>query len=822
MLRNELFSRFLQDLRYGIRTLISNPMFVVIPVLSLAFGIGVNLLIYSVFRSVLLKDITAVEPSHLVSIRVGGRDVVSYPNYHDIENSRIFAGLAAHTNNGRSTVNWQFHGESRQLYAQYVTANFFGVLGVKAAYGRLFTLSDAQYETGATPVVLGYQLWTHYLNQDQSVLGSTLDLNGWPYTVVGILPEDYRSVAGLAITPDVYLPVSPRLLPELLDRSGTILEMVGRLPDNKTQEQVRDELVPVLKQLEDIYPKENHGLGVVPKLYRLSGIDWLKQADSKFGGLPVLEFFTMLLFVVGLILLLACANVACLLLVRGAHRSREFAVRMALGASRRRLLQQLFTENLVVPLAGMALGLLLNFWVGTYLNRMEFPILSLPIRFNVNVDGNLLVYGFFLAILSAVLSGLSPAWQSTRLSVQSALKHNEAFINRRLTLRNSLVVLQVGFSFVLLITTFLFLQSMIKMSATDPGFEVNHIVVSDIQLVDGRYNSQQFAVFLDELVGRAVTIPGVKSVSYASFAPLSRMDWDTDVRMQNALPTDVFRVHMQAASVGYFQTMNIPVLRGRDFTPADKAGAPRAIIINQTFAARHFRGQDPIGQALFAGTKGTTPLTIVGIVPDTKYRTLGEEPVDLMYQPYLQSALLYGGGDFSLLMKINGQPESVITPLVHIVNQLDPTAAVDSKSLSQNLSAGLLPSRIAVVLLGCLAALGLILSMIGLYSVMNFAVSRRTAEIGIRMALGASRNNVMKMILSDGLTLVSIGIAIGVAGSILLNRKLTTLLAYGVGTWSPFVFVGVAAVLMAVSILAIIVPARRAIRIDPLRALRYE
>ena len=823
MLRNEFFLRFMQDLRYGIRSLISNPMFLVVPVLSLSLGIGINILIYSVFRTVLLKDITAVEPSRLLDVHVGKTDVVSYPNYRDIEKSKVFAGLAAHTNNGRSTVNWQFHGESRQLYAQFVSANFFDVLGVKAAYGHLFTSNEAQYEQGATPVVLGYQFWEKYLGKAPSVLGSALDLNGWPYTVVAILPENYRSVAGLGITPEVYLPVSPRLLPELTDRAGTSLEMVGRLPDNKTREQVRDELIPVLKNLETIYPKENSGLSAVPRLYRLSGIDWLRQADSKLGGLPVFEFFSMLLFVVGLVLLLACVNIASLLLARGAHRNREFAIRLALGASRERLLQQLFTENLLVPLAGAVFGLLLNYWVGSYLNRMEFPVLSLPIRFNVSLDGNLLLYGFFLAVLSAVLSGLFPAWQSTRLNLQLGLKHSEAaFVNRRFTLRNSLVVAQVGFSFILLITAFLFLQSMLKMSATNPGFDVDHIMVADIQLVDGRYNPQQFAVFLDQLVDRASTIPGIQAVSYAGFAPLSRNDWDTDMRMQGALPTDVFRVHTQSVSVGYFQMMNIPLLRGRDFTPADKAGAPRAIIINQTFAARHFPGQDPIGRALFAGTKGVTPLQIVGIVADSKYRTLGEAPLDLMYQPYLQSALLYGGGDFSLLMSIHGRPESVAAPLVRVVNQMDPTAAVDSKSLRQSLREELFPSRVAVVLLGCLAALGLVLAMIGLYSVMNFAVSKRTSEIGIRMALGASRGNVLKMILSDGLFLVLVGIAIGTVGSLFLSQKLGTLLAYGIGTFNPLIILGVAIVLLAIGILAVIVPARRAISIDPLQALKYE
>jgi predicted permease len=798
---------------------LKNPVLVLVATLSLGFGIGTNTTVFNLLRSVLLKKVTAVEPERLVNVVVGNGSLVSYPNYRDLQESNNFEGLAAYTNNLYSSVNWRSGDDTKSIYGQMVSANFFEVLGVKAAAGRTFTSEEARPELNPSLVVLSHSFWTDSLGSDPQVLGKSLTLNGRPYTVIGVLAKDHRAVTGVGVNPDLYVPISNQILPKTQEREVPTVELLGRLRPGASIEQARAAVTVAVRNLETVYPEVNKDLSKSVELRAMSGMEWLRRANEQSIGLPVLEVFGVLLAVVGLVLLIACANIANLLLARGVNRRKEIGIRIALGARRGRLIQQLLIETLLLATVATGLGLLLNYWFSRLLGQVELP-LPIPIEMRVETDWPVLVYSLLLIVVTTILCGLVPALQSTRVNLVPALKNEQpTYIHRRFTLRNLLVVVQVAISVVLMVGASLFIRNLMRVGSIDPGFDAAHTISADVSLDPEHYGPEQRMLFISKALDQLNATPGVEAASCANFAPLSLNDWGVNIRREGAPESERFRVNIQLVGGGYFKTMGIPLLGGREFERNYGKGSPLVVIINETFAKRYFKGEDPVGKRLLAGTR---PLEIIGLARDSKYRSLGEEPKLLMYQSYQQVGGLLGGDSFSILVRTSGNPFPTVRPVKNTLAELDPTVALDVDTMEQRMVPLLAPVRMGAVLLSGLAAVGLLLAMLGLYGVMVYTIDKRSYEIGIRMALGSTQWRILRMVAVDALVLIVIGLVIGVGVSLFATRLLSSLLTANISTSDPLSF-GLAALFFSVvGVGTSIWVARKATLINPLITLRNQ
>jgi len=815
--RLNLIENFIQDVRYGARSLMRTLLLVLVAALSIGLGIGANITIFSLFHAVLLDGPTAREPEHLVHVVAGNSIQISYPNFRDLEESKLFGSLAAYKADPENLVNLRLGDETKAVYSQFVSSNYFDLMGVQPILGRTFSANEARPEGDPHLVILSYGCWQRRFGADAAMLGRVLNLNGHPYTVLGVLPRDFRSVIGYGVAPELYIALNRDLMPYLNTRAGNALNMIGRLPDGATRAQIAAALRIVVRRLGKLYPDDNRNFEQV-RLKAVSGLDRLNGNDD----LPVLLFFTVLTIVVGLVLLIACANVAGLLLARGASRRREIAIRLAIGAGRGRIVRQLLTETLLLAMAGTTLGLLFDWCAAALLVRIPLP-LPMPIEFHLALDHRMLLYALALCALTTLVCGLVPALQSTRSSLTPALKQElSQFAHRRLTLRNVLVAGQVAVSLVLLVTSSLFLRSLLVIGHTDPGFDIDRTLTAELRLPPNRYTRSQGETFLEQAIDRLSQLPGIASAACANYLPLSFNDRNTVVRADG--PSEAqFNPAEQVVGHDYFSTMQVPVLRGREFSRSDREGAPQVAIINETLARHHFAQQDPVGKRLIYGWGDHTELIeIVGVVRDTKYLTLGEDAREILYLPYLQHGDLTGGS-ISLVVRTQGDaPRSFLPAVKKSIRQADPTIAFEVHIMRDNLALAFWPTRFMTATLGVMGALGLLLAMVGLHGVISYAVARRTNEIGIRMALGASRAQVLRMILADGLSLVAAGAAVGLLVSAAATGPLSALLAAGVRTLDPLIFAGVALMLASVATASTLIAARRSMRIDPISALRYE
>jgi len=814
-----------QDIRFGLRMMLQRKGFTSAAALCLALGIGANTTLFSLASAVLFRPPVAAEPERLITVSRGRglAPPLSYPDFTVLRGGNdALTGLAA-----TQHITLSFgEGERNELVlGEAVSANYFDVLGVQPAAGRMF-LPEEDRAPGANPVaVLSHHLWRNRLGGASDVIGRTVALNGHRFTVIGIAPPG----VGQSVIPGavgVWIPammleqVAPGARGILQDRRSEQWGAIGRLKPGVTLQQAQASLETINRQIEQADPapvnreSEERG-GRSLTLLRPQGLTLphLRRVATMVTGL--------LGAVVGVVLLIACANVANLLLARASVRRKEIAVRLALGASRLRLLRQLLTESFLLALLGAGAGLLLAYWLNRALTAF-IPPAQPPWTYllDLRLDAQVLSWTLLLTFVTSLLFGLAPALEASKPDLVPALKDEagaDTRRKRRLNLRGGLVVAQVAISLVLLICAGLFARSLQELQAVDPGFRAENGLTLSFELEPHGYDKTRGEEFMRQLLERVAALPGVQSVSAVNYLPLGQRNVNAVV-FAPGREQRVEEPGLQIISLNYFGTMGMTLLRGRDFTAADTASAPRVAVINEALAARLFPGEDALGKQLRVPNREEIAYEVVGIAKDSAYHSLGEAPRAVLYRPFAQEY----SPTMNLVVRAAGDPPPLVAALRREVNSLDPSLPTqDVRTLREQVIAALEPARLGTLAISAFGLLGLFLAAVGIYGVMSYAVARRTHEIGVRMALGARRFDVLKLIVRQGATLAVAGAAIGLLLAFGVTRLLAKLL-YGVGSTDPLTFAGVTLFLIAVALLACYLPARRATKVDPLVALRHE
>ena len=817
----------LQDLRYGVRLLVRNPLFTIVAVLSLALGISANTTIFSVFNAIFLYTLPVQEPDRLVSVfttdaRNAGQFTnfmqLSYPNYEDYrDQNRIFSGLVAQIFPAMSLSGG---GEPERVVGAVVTGNYFDVLGVKAAVGRTFLPDEDAVEGKFPVVVLGYPLWQRRFGGDRALIGKVIVLNRQNFTVIGVAPEGFRGTFAIG-GPDLYVPMAMHelvladfALQQFHQRRGLLFNVFGRLKPGVPLAQARAAMETIARQLEQAYPKENEARSVA--------LMPLPQAliDPNLRGQALLAS-GMMMGAVGLVLLIACANVANLLLARSSVRQREIAVRLSLGAGRTRLVRQLLTESFVMASLAGLLGLLLAVWGRDLLWMMRPPLLDNN-ALQIGLDSRVLIFTVAVTLLTGLLFGLMPALHATRVDLSWALKDRTGQPRKKggwFNLRKALVVVQVALSLIALAGAGLFLRSLQNAQQIHPGFESRNLFMISFDLAGQKYDEARGRQYFQQLIERVTAVPQVKAAAVAS-APLFGGDVMRTVFAEGQNVNDRRNGRLTAllrVGPSYFDAIHMPIMRGRAFNERDRANTPMVAVVNETMARRLWPNEDALGKR-FRCFGETWVIEVVGIARDAKYFTLGEEPMSFMYFPLLQHYTPAA----TLHVRTEGDPSKVIGVVRGQMQALDRSMPlVNVNTIGQVMQAVLWPARMGATLLAVFGFLALLLAAIGLHGVMSYSVSQRTQEIGIRMAMGAQSKDVLKLVLGQAGLIVLAGGMLGLTGAYMAARVLSSLL-YGVGSGDLPALAGTTLILVAVAMLASYLPARRASRIDPVVTLRNE
>lgn len=803
----------LKDVQYGIRGLFRSPIFTIVSVLSLALGIGATTGIFGTFEAVFLNAVTARNLGQLEHIEPGDSNV-SYRCFQYLSSANIptVEGLVAYFESGLSLRSGT---EMERITGDIVSPNFFAVLGVTPAMGRAF--SEDEQQPGRQPhvAIVSHGFWQRKFDARPDVLGKVIELNREVFTIVGVLPKNYRSVHGYGMSPEVYVPLSKELVGDLNDPSLGSLNLIARMQDGVTFSQLKASLGPVVQSWRQLYPGDGRYAGKID-VYPLTGIEKMRR-----DGIPLeLTVFLLLLILVAvLILLIACANVAGLLVARGANRSREIAVRLALGAPRYRVIQQLLTETALLAFLGSCAGIALYLALATAAEKLQIRE-SVPFELHLHLDRTLLYFSIGLVALTTLLSGLVPALQSSRNSWHLRSNQIGAETYQRFSLRRALVVGQFALAFVLLVSASLFLRGLAKNSHADPGFNMQHLLTVEVTLNDASYSAYRSERYFERAINEISRLQGIRSVAGASTVPLGIEHWVIgSIRVNDR---NVPRVFVNSVTPGYFQAMQIPLLKGRDFQADDRADSPPVAIVNQTFANAYLKG-DGLSNLVYVPIAGTgtpptfLPFQIIGIARDSKYGSLGEEAAPALYWPLSQHY-----GPPTLMVDTASAPASVMTAIRQTLVSLEPRTPIKIELMRERLAGALLPSKIASFLLSGMGTLGLLLATIGIYGVVAYSVGRRTAEIGIRMALGATKAHVLGLILKDAGQIACVGTVTGAALASFILQPLGKALPAGMPVVDLLSFVTVGCALTFVGLCAALFPAWRASRIDPMRALRTE
>ena len=803
------------DIRYALRRLRSTPGFTLIAVITLALGIGANTAIFTVIDAVLLRPLPYRDPAQLVLLSEHTPRFpllsVSYQNYVDWrEQSKSFTAMGAVRNLGTTLTG---SGEPERLTAQMLTASIFDLLGVQAARGRNFLAEDDRQ--GAPGVaMISYGLWQRHFGGVENIVGQPLTLDNKPYTVVGILPAGFQV---LQQSPDVVMPFEPwaKTLPDDRSWHPGILP-IARLKPGVTLEQARSEMATIGKRLEQQYPDFDTGTSIIVNQMQAQLVQNIRPA------------LLMILGAVGFVLLIACTNVANLLLARATARKREIAVRTAIGASRWRVVRLVLTESILLALIGAGLGLLLA-------NAAVPPLLhlgatSLPANANVGINSTVLLFTTVLAVLCGMLFGLAPALHMAGLDLRSALNETDrgAVGTGVMKLRGALVVSEVALAMLLLVCAGLLIRSFDRLSNVAPGFRVDHILIADLLVSPAAHpDKTERNAFFDRVVERAAALPGVRSAGAASFLPVSGAGAIIHFNIENRPPKnpgEYVMANYRVVSPDYLKTIGIPLLNGRLINDADRENTLPVVVINTTMAKTFFPDESPLGKRLQLGAtpdKNTPWMEVIGVVGDVKQSLASEAPTE-MYVPYRQAIKELPVFNLSLVLRTSGDPRTLVSSLTSAVHEIDPNQPlVKIRTMEENLSASVAQPRFRTVLLAILAGLALLIAAVGIYGVMAFSVSQRTREIGTRMALGSTSIQIFHLVIGDGLRLTLIGVVTGLVAGVAFARVLSSFL-FQIGFVEPFTMLAVAVLLTAVALMACYIPARRATRVDPTVALRYE
>ena len=847
-----------QEVRFSFRMFVKNPVFTLVIVVMLALGIGANTAIFSVVDAVLLKQLPVREPNQLVLFKSLAHPDIDFGGYNGSTHRDPATGLTAATSFPFQTfvrlreqktvmsqvfafagvgVNVNVDGEADIARAQVVSGNYHAALGVQPALGRMIIDSDDQWS--ATPVaVISDRYWQRRFNRDPAAVGKQIKLNNVAFTVVGVTPQQFTGTGQVGTSPDISVPLAlePQLNIERSRMKGAgqwWLRLMGRLQPGVTREQARASLEGVFQESVMAHrsarvpaPGQPPLPTLEPKDLPLLGVDSGSQGemDSRRRLAPQLY---ILLGVVALVLLIACANVANLLLVNASSRQREIAVRLALGSSRWRLIRMLLTESVLLSLLGGALGLILASWIKDALLAWASGGRAL-LALNPRLDLRVLGFTIGLSLLTAILFGLVPAWRSSRMDLTPSLKETPKSVGgvSRSLLSKSLVVVQVAMSLLLLIGAGLFLRTLHNLQNVPTGFNSENLLLFNVEPGLLGYKNAALADLYKQMFARLESVPGVRSVTFSRNGLLTGSISGRDVYLlatgnsADAAPRHLGEVRLHQVRENFFATMEIPLLSGRSLGPHDDERAPKIVVINQSLAALVSPGESPLGKRFGFAANNASEVEVVGVVGDSKYGSLRDDSPPTFYVPWLQELRGVGGAAFAV--RTTGEPTAQAGAIRNAVREVDPDLPLIGITTQVELAdQSVTTERLFARLLSLFGVLAMVLAAVGLYGVMAYSVTQRTREIGIRMALGAQRHNVLRLVLSQGIMLTLIGVAVGAGGAFWLTRLMKSML-FGVSATDPTTFISIALLLSTVTLLATYIPARRATKVNPLVALRYE
>jgi predicted permease len=807
------------DLRYAVRLLVKNPVFTGVVVVTLALGIGLNTAVFSVIDGLLLRPLPGTRaPNELVQlyrtyrgdVRFGSNSV---PHYLDVRerSGDTFSGVSLWT---FETMNLAAGGRNERVLGVMASANHFSVLGANVALGRTFVPAEDSGRGAHPVVVISWATWKGRFGGDNAIVGKSIVLNGRSYTIIGVSQPEFRGVIPI-VTPALWVPlmqfddIRPGDGNQFTQRGSNSFNVIARLKPGMTVAQANERLKALIAGLRTQYPQDYDG----------SGINLVLQSDA--GIHPTFRsaqvaLSSVVMAVVGVLLLIACVNVANLFLARSRDRAREMAIRLSLGAKRSRLVKQLLTESLLFAGASGLAGVGLAYWVIALANRIRLP-LDVDFSADLQLSPMVVAFAFAVSLVTGLLFGLAPALQATNPSLIPALKGEAPAGQSRSRASKGLVVAQMALSIVLLVSAGLFLQDLKNATTVDKGFVTENLLVADLAPGLQGYSRARSEELYRRLRETLMGTPNVKAVGYVGNLPLGLSESDSWVEIAGYAPAKNENMSLQTTQVtpGYFEAMGIPIKEGRAFTERDDSASARVMMVNEQMAKKYWAGKSPVGRIVRYGGRDHT---VIGVVPTGKYNRLGEPPTPFYYTALAQ----HWNQGMSIAIRTAGDPETVAPALRTAVASFDETLPVsDIRTMTKHLGIALMPARLAGAALGVFGLLGLVLASVGMYGVIAYTVSQRRREIGIRMAIGAAGGDVVGMIMKQGLSLVIIGAAIGIGGALGASRLLRGIL-YSPSVIDPATFVGVPFLLTAVAALASWLPARRASGVDPLEALRRE
>ena len=810
----------LEDIRYGARMLVKHPGFTLVAALSLAIGIGATTTVFSLLNAMLLRPIPVRDAASLVSVNKPGPDgstihTLSHPDYLDLRARTDIGEIVAWT---EAAASLELNGQVEQVYGMLASGNYFPVLGVRPALGRLFTPDEDQVPGEHPVAVLSFAFWQSRYGSDSSLIGKSVDLNGQPFTVIGIAPKGFTSTYS-AFAPAFYAPLMMQA--QLLARPGislsrghSNLKLTARLKPGVTRDQAQAAFSLFDRQLEAAYPETgqtskrvNLGLEVAPVGAYPSNI-----------LVGLLGVAALMLAIVGSVLLIACANVAGMLLARATVRRREVAVRLAVGATRGRLIRQLLTESTLLFLVAATLGMLLTLWLTRLVATIPVPV-AIPFALDTQVDWRVLGFTLVLALGTGIVFGLAPALEASRTDLQSALKDvASAGGGRRSRMRQAFVVGQVSLSLVLLVGAGLFARALRYGQTVYPGHNPETVLTATLNPEPLGYTAPQASVLYQRLTENLEALPGVEAVSMARGVHIG-MGWaNTSLAVEDAPELGTMQTETNVVAPRYFETLGVRLVSGRDFTSTDREGTPRVVIINEAMARRFWPNASPLGKRVRFGEDQWAD--VIGVVEDGRHRIAGQAPPPFVYRAYLQSSR--ESSDMTLVLRFRGDKAGVLADLRRETKALDARLPLQSPmTLAAAVEMVTLPWQVAGSIAQGFGILGLALAALGIYGLVAYTVSQRTREIGVRVALGAGPDDIRRLVVGHGVRLAVFGLAIGLTISFAVTRALAAFL-FGISASDPLTYIGTAAVLATVAVAASYIPARNAGRTDPLVALRQD